>query len=75
MTQDPSLITPSMVNVSGFIKYSKLTLTTADDILPFYENIQAQALQYSIVLIICGNITPDSGIFNPDIPPTTISIM
>lgn len=69
ITHDPSTITTDIVNVTGFIKYSKLTLTTADNILLFYEN--AQALQYNIVLILCENITPDSGIFHLDIPPTT----
>ena len=37
----PIDITPYLVNVTGFIKYIKMSLQSEDNILPFYANIYA----------------------------------
>ena len=75
MTATPSLITPDLVDTTGFIKYSKLSLSAADDILPFYQNMYAQGLQYNMVLLPCDNILPDCGIYHPDLSTDTIAVI
>ena len=39
LTHDPSLITPDLVDISGFIKHTRIKLTAEDDILTFYKNV------------------------------------
>lgn len=51
MNKIPTVIIPHPVNSSGFIKYSKLSISAAGDILPFYKDTQTQAVQYNIVLL------------------------
>ena len=75
LTTTPSLITPDLVDTTGFIKYSKLSLTEADNFLPFYKNLYAQGLQYNMVLLPCKNILPDSGIYHPDLPEDTMEVI
>ena len=75
LTTIPSLITPGLVDITGFIKYSKLNLMEADNILPFYKNVYPQELQYNMVLLPCKNILPDSGIYHPDLPEDTMKVI
>ena len=71
LTHDPSLITPDLVDISGFIKHTRVKLTAEDDILTFYKNLQAQGMQCNIVLLALDAITPEGGIFHPDLPLDT----
>ena len=69
------MITPDLIEVINFIKYTKMIIKSDDDILPFYANIYAQALQYIIVLVLCVNITTISCIIHKDLPPETHTVI
>ena len=70
-THKPSEIRPDLIDVAGFIKYSRVKITSEDDILVFQKNVQTQGTQYNIVLMAVNKITPDSGIFHPDLQDVT----
>ena len=55
---DPIDITPRMVEVIQFIKYTKMSLKCEDDVLQFYQNFYAQAMRCNIILT-CGDVKKD----------------
>ena len=67
MTIDPANIASDIFDVTSFIKYSKLSLTIEDDILPFYKNVRVQGLMKNIIILQCKPVIPDSGIYHPDL--------
>ena len=50
-----------------------MTLSAADDVLPFYKNIQAQGIQHNIIFIPCDSVAPFSGVLPPTTTTTTIT--
>ena len=48
-----------------------MSLQSEDNILPFYANVYAQALRYSIVIIPSSSISPMIGILHHDVSPQT----
>ena len=60
-----------MVKTTDFLKYTRLSLSNADDILTFYKNVQSQGLAHNIVLVPCKEVTPTSGILNADLSEDT----
>ena len=57
-----------MVQAKNFIKYTRLTFSTANNIMLFYENVQVHALRHRIILISCEKITTTSEILHLDLP-------
>ena len=68
-------ITPHLVKISQFIKYTKMTLTAENDILQFYQNLYAQAMRFNIIFIPCGDISTTSEVTYPDLLEATQTVI
>ena len=68
-------ITPDLVDVVSFIKYIKMNLDTADDILPFYNNVYAQVARYNSVIVPCAKVSTTTGVLIQDLPLNTQDII
>ena len=71
----PASITTNLVESPRFVKYKTMKLTSADDVLPFYKNVQTQVLLYILLLLPLDTINPKSGILHPDLPTDTMEVI
>ena len=67
-------VTPAMICTVDSIRYTIFSLAGTEDILKFCSDVQAQGIQYNIILEHIDHITPTGTLYLHDLPMGSIEL-